>query len=266
MTVIRSIVFQILLYILTAVTLLVTLPVYFFLGHDGRMGVVRWLARACVWLTKHVAGIDYELRGAENVPKEPAIIASMHQAMWETFAFIPLFPDPTFVIKQELKRVPVWGQFASGVGMVFVDRTKGRAALKDMAKGVQAAIAGGRHVVIFPEGRRIAPGEESDIKSGITYLYRVAGVPVVPVALNSGFFWGRQSFLKRPGKIIVEFLPPIPPGLSNEAFQAAFGGAIEAAADRLILEADRTRPRPHFPESAEARLQLLKAGVKAPSS
>jgi 1-acyl-sn-glycerol-3-phosphate acyltransferase len=261
-TVIRSIVFQILLYILTAVTLVGTAPVYFLLGHKGRMAVVTWLARACVWLTRHVAGIGYEIRGWENVPKEPAIIASMHQAMWETFALIPLFPDPTFVIKDELRRIPVWGQFATGVGMIFVDRTKGRAALKDMAKGVQAEMAKGRHVVIFPEGRRVAPGEESDIKSGITYLYRLTGAPVVPVALNSGFYWGRQTFLKRPGTIIVEFLPAIPPGLSNDAFQAAFGSAIEAASDRLILEADRTRPRPHFPESAEARLKVLKsAGI-----
>ena len=193
------------------------------------------------------------------MPNEPAIIASMHQAMWETFALIPLFPDPTFVIKRELQLVPVWGQFATAVGMIFVDRTKGRAALKDMARGVQAALAGGRHVVIFPEGRRVAPGEESDIKSGITYLYRLTGAPVVPVALNSGFYWGRQTFLKRPGTIIVEFLPPIPPGLSNDAFQAAFGGAIEAASDRLILEADKARPRPRFPASAEARLRALKA-------
>ncbi len=258
MTVIRSIVFQILLYVLTAATLLLTAPVYFFLGHTGRMGVVRWLAQACVWLTRYVAGIDYEVRGAENLPKEPAIVASMHQAMWETFAFVPLFPDPAFVIKSEMKMVPVWGQFAAAVEMIFVDRSKGRAALKEMAKGVQAAIAGGRHVVIFPEGRRIPPGEASDIKSGITYLYRLSGVPVVPVALNSGFYWGRQTLLKRPGRIIVEFLPAIPPGLSNEAFQAAFGGAIDAAADRLILEADRTRPRPHFPPSAEARLRVLK--------
>jgi 1-acyl-sn-glycerol-3-phosphate acyltransferase len=143
--------------------------------------------------------------------------------------------------------------------MIFVDRNKGRAALKDMARGVQAALAGGRHVVIFPEGRRVAPGEESDIKSGITYLYRLTGAPVVPVALNSGFYWGRQTFLKRPGTLIVEFLPPIPPGLSNDAFQAAFGGAIEAASDRLILEADKARPRPRFPASAEARLRALKA-------
>jgi 1-acyl-sn-glycerol-3-phosphate acyltransferase len=258
LTVIRSLVFQLLLYLTTFLWLVLTAPVYFFLPHQRRMAVVSSLARACVWLTRHVAGIDYEIRGWENVPRTPAIIASMHQAMWETFSLIPLFPNPTFVIKHELSLIPLWGQYAKAVGMIFVDRTKGRTALKDMAKAVQAALAEGRHVVIFPEGRRVAPGEESDIKSGITYLYRLTGAPVVPVALNSGFYWGRQSFLKHPGKIIVEFLPPIPAGLSNDAFQEAFGNAIAAASDRLILEADRANPRPPFPETAEARLRALR--------
>lgn len=259
MTVLRSVVFNLLLYLTIFATLVLTAPVYFFLPHHGRMAVIRWLASACVWLTRVVAGIDYELRGWENLPDEPVIVASKHQAMWETFAFIPLFPDPTFVIKSELQKLPLWGAFADAVGMIFVDRTKGRAALKEMARAVPAALAAGRHVVIFPEGKRAWPGEDSDIKSGITYLYRVANAPVVPVALNSGFYWGRRSFTKHPGTIIVEFLPAIPPGLSNEAFQTAFGNAVEAASDRLILEADQAHPRPPFPPTAKTRLALLKS-------
>jgi 1-acyl-sn-glycerol-3-phosphate acyltransferase len=145
--------------------------------------------------------------------------------------------------------------------MIFVDREKGRVALRDMTERTKQALADGRHVVLFPEGRRMTPGEPADLRVGLSYLYRQTGVPVVPVALNSGLYWPRKTFLRYPGRIIVEFLPAIGPGLTPDDFQRLVKEGIERASDRLILEADKARPRPPFPAAAAQRLAALRSSA-----
>jgi 1-acyl-sn-glycerol-3-phosphate acyltransferase len=118
-------------------------------------------------------------------------------------------------------------------GNIAVARGEGSAALRGMLKQAKAAIADGRSIVIFPEGTRVAPGDQRPYQVGTTALYRQLGVPVVPVALNSGLFWGRRKWVKRPGTITLEILPPIAPGLAREVFMATLRERIEAATTRL---------------------------------
>jgi 1-acyl-sn-glycerol-3-phosphate acyltransferase len=131
-------------------------------------------------------------------------------------------------------------------------------ALRKIVDGAKRSLAAGRPIVIFPEGTRRIPGAPPEYKGGIAYLYGKLAIPVVPMALNSGFYWPRRRFLRHPGKIVVEFLPPIPAGLPARDFLDRLIAETEAACDRLILEADAGSPRPPFPPEAERRLAELK--------
>jgi 1-acyl-sn-glycerol-3-phosphate acyltransferase len=137
---------------------------------------------------------------------------------------------PAFVLKRELLSIPLFGWYLRKVGMIAVDRAAGASALRNMARQASEAFAEGRSILIFPEGTRVPPGESRPYHPGVAALYTQLKVPVVPVALNSGLFWGRRSFVKRPGTVTVQFLPPIPPGLDRKAFMRELESRIEAAA------------------------------------
>ena len=257
-TVARSLAFNILFYGLLVVTIIIAAPWSLFLSHDHLMSFIRAWARSSSALLKGICKLDYEVRGLENMPKGGYIFAGKHQSFWETFAFIPLLHDPCYIIKRELIYVPIWGWYAQRAGMVFVSRGKGQVALKEIAVGGAREAAAGRAIMLFPEGTRRAPGAEPAYKFGVTHLYRQLEVPVLPVALNSGLFWPRRKFMRYPGRIVAEFLPPIQPGLSAEDFQEKLVAAIETASDRLLVEAYAAVPRPPFPPEAEARVRALR--------
>lgn len=202
---------------------------------------VTWWARTVLWVLKHFIGLDYVVRGQENLPTGAAIVAAKHQSAWDTVAISVLLRYPSVVLKRELFMIPVWGWHARHCGMIAVDRGAGAAALKSMVKGAKARAAEGRKIVIFPQGTRTAPGDKRPYFPGVAALYSQLDLPVVPVALNSGLFWGRRAFTKLPGMIVVEFLPPIPPGLKRADFMAELEQRIEAASDRLIAEAGADR-------------------------
>ncbi len=180
-----------------------------------------------------ICGISHEIRGLENIPDTPCIIAAKHQSAWDTFAFVTFIADGAYVIKKELTRIPVYGWLLIKAAMVPVDRAAGAKALRNMIRTARSRLADGRHIVIFPEGTRTAPGQRRSYLPGVAALYSQLGVPVVPVALNSGLFWPRRAFLKRPGHIVVELLPPIPSGLPRREFMERLQSAIEDASVRL---------------------------------
>jgi 1-acyl-sn-glycerol-3-phosphate acyltransferase len=192
-----------------------------------------WIAFVLWWLRVTV-GISHRVVGRENLPAGPAIIACKHQSSWETMAFTGLFDDIAIVLKRELLFIPVVGWAMARAGNIAVARGNGASALRGLVKQAKAAIAEGQSIVIFPEGTRVAPGEQKPYQVGTAALYRQLGVPVVPMALNSGLFWGRRKFVKRPGTITLEILPPIPPGLSREVFMEALRERIEGATARLV--------------------------------
>lgn len=198
---------------------------------------MRWAFNAWnasdLWLLRVIVGQKLRVIGRENVPDGPALIASKHQAAWETMALIPLVPYGTIIMKKELMEIPLYGWFARHFGMISVDRAAGPKALKQLAEDSRKALDQGRQIVIFPEGTRRLVGAPPDYKPGALYLYEKLGVPMVPVALNSGRLWPRGRFVRYPGTITVSFLPPIPPRLPRAEARKRLIEAIETESDRL---------------------------------
>ena len=248
----RSLVFNVAFYIVTAVMLIGTLPLFFILPQSFGMGVVRNWAKACLWLHRNIAGTTFEVRGYDNLPPGGVLVASKHQSFFETFALIPLLKNPTIVMKRSIRWWPVFGQYTIKTGMIHVDREGKTAALRALSARAREEIDKGREIIIFPEGTRRAPDAPPDYQTGIALLYRTLGVPVVPVALNSGYYWPRRSFLRLPGKIVIEFLPAIPAGLDSRHFLSRLEDAIETASRRLGEEAKSALP-PGAPHSADAK-------------
>jgi 1-acyl-sn-glycerol-3-phosphate acyltransferase len=199
----------------------------------------RFWAQAVLFALKHLVGLDGEIRGRENIPPGGCLIAMKHQSMWDTLMLPPLLGDPAVVVKRELQYVPFYGWYATRAGSIFIDRKGGAGALRRMVAAAKQAIADGRPVVIFPQGTRTTPGAPTaatPYQPGIAALYRELGVALVPAAVNSGMYWGRRAFIKRPGRIIVEFLPPIPPSLPRREVMAMLEARIEAATSALEHE------------------------------
>ena len=235
MTVARSVLFAVVFYATTVLFLLAALPALV-LPHRAVGAMAKAWGRTSVWLLRIVCGIGVEWRGLEKLPPGALLVAAKHQSAWETFALLPLFDDPSFIIKRQLTWLPLYGWYAKKAGMIPVDRSAGRAALVAMTRAARALLDEGRQILIFPEGTRSAAGAPPDYKPGIALLYSELGVPCLPIALNSGLHWPRRSFLRPPGTILVEILDPIPPGLPRRAFLERLQDTIETATARLVAE------------------------------
>ncbi|CAK0748770.1 1-acyl-sn-glycerol-3-phosphate acyltransferase [uncultured Gammaproteobacteria bacterium] len=217
------------------------------------LAIMRWFLGSIAFLERTLAGIRYEVRGREHLPKGGCyLVGAKHQSAWETMKLLLLFDDPAVALKKELLKMPLWGSYARQTGMIMVDRAARTRALSSLMEGAQRVAAEGRQIVIFPQGTRTAPGTNHPYRVGIGLLYERLKVPIVPMALNSGLYWPRRSFIKYPGTIVIEFLPPIPPGLERYAAMIELEQRLEAATDRLVVEAGGPPcpPRPHPPESA----------------
>ncbi len=189
-----------------------------------------WL-RGGLFLLKAICGLGWRVVG--DLPSGPVLVASKHQSTLETFVLRLLLPNSAVILKQELLRIPIFGWYLGKSGVVAIDRSAGIKALKDMVKGAEAAVAQGRPILIFPEGTRSTVGQAGEYHSGVAMLYQSLGVDCVPVALNSGLFWGRGSFGKRPGTATIQFLPAISPGLNRKDFMARLQADIETASNQL---------------------------------
>jgi 1-acyl-sn-glycerol-3-phosphate acyltransferase len=202
-----------------------------------------WIGAARVWkggiraMLRTLVGLDHEVRGRARVPVGPVIYAFKHQSAWETLTLHLLIDDPAIALKRELTLIPLFGWYALRAGMIRIDRGHGTRALRSLIRNARRAVARGQSVVIFPEGTRVAPGARRPYHPGVAALYLQLGLPVVPVALNSGLFWGRRAFVKQPGRITVEFLEPIPPGLDRRRFMEVLEESLETATNRLVAEA-----------------------------
>lgn len=232
----RSLAFNVFFYVHTFVWLFVLLPTEVLPRIWLIRGVKQWAATNR-WALQAIGGVRVELRGREHIPETGAIIASKHQSTFETVSMLDLFVDPTYVLKKELLSIPLFGWYAKKAEQIPVDRTAGRLALAKMTERAKLEMARGRQLIIYPEGTRKPAGAEPSYKHGVAHLYRELGVPMVPVALNSGLFWPRHGFLRHPGTLVVEFMPIIPAGLDPEEAFAQLREAIETGTERLIAEA-----------------------------
>jgi 1-acyl-sn-glycerol-3-phosphate acyltransferase len=237
----RSLLFNLLFYVTTTLFVVLGSPLLF-APRSWAMAALAVHARFELWLLKVIVGLQVEVRGKEKLLKGACLVAAKHQSAWETFALIPLFRDPALLMKRELFWIPFHGWFSRKFEMIPVDRDKGPSALRRMLREAKKRVAGGREIIIFPEGTRRLPGAPPDYKTGVVLLYEALGVPCVPVALNSGVFWPRRSLSRKPGTIVVEFLDPIPPGLPKAEFMSRLSEAIEGASARLLAEAKAKEP------------------------
>lgn len=235
MTAFRSLLFNLGFYGLTTILCFLALPALAL-----PRGVLVWLGRVWAWgiafMLRTCCGIDYEVRGLDPPGPGGRVYAFKHQSAWDTVMLPLLVRDPMIVMKRELLAIPIFGWYMLKTRQVAIDRQGGAKALKRMLRAAEAGVAAGRPLVIFPEGTRTAPGERRPYQPGVAACYGQLDLPVVPVALNSGLFWGRKSFVKKPGHIVVEFLPAIAPGLDRAAFTAELKHRIEAACARLLFE------------------------------
>lgn len=229
----RSIIFNILFYLNTLILLILALPT-FFLPYRAIIWVATTWGRINLVLLRVVCGVRIEVRGVEKIPKGPILVAAKHQSAWETFALLPLFDNPTFIVKRELQWIPIFGWLMIKGRMVPVDRSAGSEALVGMIERARIEFADGRQLIIFPEGTRRPAGAEPRYKLGIARLYAAMDVPCVPVALNSGLFWPRRSILRIPGTVVIEILDPIQPGLDKDVFFERLKTEIETATARLV--------------------------------
>lgn len=238
---IRSVIFNIVFYgIWTPVFCIMLLPALLF-----PLSTAMWVAKtyqdAAYLMQKYILGLDYELRGTEYMPgnDQTYIIASKHYSAYETLHIFRLFHHPAVILKKELLSLPLFGWFLRRMEVIAVDRGRGATAVNSLFDGARKVQGQKRPIVIFPQGTRVrvdASVQEKPYKAGLVKLYTEFNFPIVPVAINSGLYWPRNSFWKKSGTVIIQFLPHIPPGLPPQDVMQMVETTIETASDKLIEE------------------------------
>ena len=218
-----------------------------FITNDSKSadhGAKVW-AKVCLWVLKKLCKIDYEVIGLDKIPQEACIIACKHQSMWETIVMHLVCNRPVYAYKKELLKIPFYGWYVKKMSGITVDRKGGASALKSLIKQSKKYLSQGQNIVIFPQGTRVAitaNSKDYPYQAGIAALYLSCQVKAVPAALNSGVFWSKGKLLKKPGKITLEFLDPIEPGLSKKEFMSRLENAIETRSNELALTSQARHP------------------------
>jgi 1-acyl-sn-glycerol-3-phosphate acyltransferase len=232
----RAALFNIAYFAWTAVIGTLGLP-FLLMPRRAAMRFGRFWSRGVLFLLRAIVGLDHRVAGLDRIPPGGSIVAMKHQSAWDAIALPVVLDDPAPVVKRELLRLPFYGWYMARAGAIAIDRKAGGAALRTLLAAARQVAAERRPIVIFPQGTRVAPGAAAPYQPGVYALYQALSLPLVPAAVNSGLFWERRGFLKRPGRITLEFLEPIPPGwprrrLMQELEQRVEGatGALERAA------------------------------------
>ena len=208
MLAIRSLIFLLLQIVITAVFsafVLLTFP----LGRLTRYRIISQWARMMLPILRVICGIRHEVRGIENLPKQPCIVMCKHQSAWETLALQVVFPPQVWVLKRELLWIPLFGWALALTIPIAIKRSDGKGAIKQLLEQGKQRLAQGFCVVVFPEGTRVPYGQRGKYKIGGALLAASSGVPVIPVAHNAGRLWGRNAFSKHPGLITMSIGAPI---------------------------------------------------------
>ena len=231
---ILSLIFVVQMYAMMAILGVLFLPWALFSARGARAACKTY----CVWVrftARVLCGLRTELRG--EVPTGEVLIAAKHQSFLDIILIFSVVPAGKFIMKRELMYAPVIGQYALKIGCVPVERGKRGQAIAKMLRDVEQGSAEPGQLIIYPQGSRIAPGVRAPFKVGAALLYEQTGQTCVPAATNVGLFWPRKGILRTPGLAVVEFLPPIAPGLSREDFLKRLEHDVETASNALMLEA-----------------------------
>ena len=224
MALIRSLLFAAIFYPATLLWVVVGIVASLF-GRRPTLAVVLSWVDLGHWLARHELGISIRVEG--RIPPGPHLIAVKHESMLETIEMVRLSNLPVIVIKRELADLPLFGLMTRRYGVIPVDRSAGAKALRNLVSEGERAIATGRPVIIYPEGTRVHVGEAPELKSGFAALYRALGLPVVPVAVDSGRLWGR-GLVHQAGTVTIRIGATIPPGLKRDEIEARVHAAINA--------------------------------------
>ena len=222
MQLLRSLTYALIFYPATALFVIAGIVTTIF-GQNATRTLVRSWTDFHDGLARVVLGISAELQG--DIPKGAVLIAVKHESMYETLEMVRLADTPAIVLKRELSEIPFFGWLTRRYGVIPVDRSAGSKALREMIAAGRAATASGRSVVIYPEGTRVTHGTRAALRPGFAGLYRALGLPVVPVAVDSGRLW-TKGLLKKPGTIHFRVGETIPPGLKRDEIEARVRAAI----------------------------------------
>jgi 1-acyl-sn-glycerol-3-phosphate acyltransferase len=236
MLLLRSAFFNVSFYVLLVILMLAGLPT-FARGNDAVESYARRWARLSIVLLDRICGVKVEFRGMENLPAGPAIVAAKHQSTLDSLVLLLAVTRFTFIYKRELGFLPLFGAYLRGCGQISIDRSKRAGVLSQIVTAAKGKFAENRRLIIFPEGTRRPVGAPPLYKAGVARIAEATGVVCVPVALNSGLFWPRHRFTRRPGKMVLEFLPPVTLGLGRDDFMRVLQSQIETATNRLVAEA-----------------------------
>ncbi len=188
------------------------------------------------------AGLKIEIRGKEHLKQEGVIYASKHESALETYCMSMFIKKAVFILKKELTYIPIFGWAQHFYGMIPVNRAAGGSAMKGMMKEAKDRMNKGRPIIIFPEGTRCKPGTTKGYKPGLLFIAEQLDAPVIPVALNTGLFWAKNSFLRYPGTAVIEFMEPMKAGNDKKAFMAELESKIESKCVELNQEALKKYP------------------------
>ena len=229
----RSIIFYLLLYMWTLTLGVLALP-YLLLPNSYVRSLANLWISGILELLKLTCGITYEIKNIENIPDRAVIVASKHQSAFETLLLFRLVKNSIFIHKRELFLIPIFGLYLKKSNMISINRNEGAKAIRKMLNEVKQNILNGYSIIIFPEGTRKKPGDPPDYKTGIAGIYKESEAEVLPVAVNSGNYWPKHTFIKKPGKIIIKFLKPIPSKLEKSEFLKKIESVIEDETNKII--------------------------------
>ncbi len=230
----RSIMFDVLYWVVMVVMGILCVPLAI-ASPRGATWSVQNFNRIGLWMLRVICGLRVEVRG--EVPQGDVLVASKHQSFLDILIHVTTLPRPRFIMKDELKWVPILGVYTLRMGSTPVVRGKKGAAVKKMVDSAEKNSREPGQLVIYPQGTRLAPGVVAPYKVGAAVLYERMGVTCVPAATNAGVFWGRKSAIRKPGVAVVEYLEPIPAGLPTQEFLSILEERIEAASNGLLAEA-----------------------------
>lgn len=238
-TFLRSTIFNICFFGMTIILAIVALPATAMKRRHAMAVAMMWVT-VIYWLERNILKLDYEVRGLEHFPAGQAcLIAAKHQSSYETFKLHRILGDPAIVLKRELLRIPLWGRFLKKIDPIAIDRSNREQAMKSLLSGLQHVKEQNRPVVIFPQGTRVKWTDSTakrPYKGGVAKMQQASNLPIIPLALNTGLFWPKMSWIKKPGTVIFEFQPPIMPGGSLGETMQKVETAVETATARLVAE------------------------------
>jgi len=239
---IRSTLFNITFFAWSLLCCILYIPTFFF-PRPLFIKAVKAYLRSIAFLERTILNLHYEVKGLEHLPKDSAyIVAAKHQSAYETLKLHLLFNDPAVILKHELLNIPFWGQYLKKADVIAIDRSSPDAAIQSIQSGAQRMKAQKRPIIIFPQGTRVRPNQtakDKPYKVGIARIQEATDLPIIPLALNAGTFWPRNSWGKTPGTITFEFLPPIASGMERSKLIAHIEETVETHSNALMNAATK---------------------------